>query len=239
MADGSTRRPRLLPWRNLEGVEVLLLCLAAIAGMTAMGVVADRLRRRTWVRHRLRKTPATPIAQVAARSVAKVVGHLRFIDEPLLAPLSGRRCAHYELFVDVWDSGEWRTLLHLRDSRDFLLVDTSGRARVQLPAPEVAALVDLSRSSGAGRRPTSELVAFLARHRIPAFQGGQPRELRYVEGCLEEGDEIAVLGWAEKEPDPDPSATSSYREIGQRVVFLHRDGQPLLVTDDPASCRAA
>ena len=220
-------------------MDVLLWCLAAIAGMAAMGVAADRLGRRAWVRQRLRKARAVPIAQVGDRSVAKVVGHLRFLEEPLLAPLSGRRCAHYEMFVEVWEGGDWRTVLHLRDSRDFLLVDASGRARVQMPAPEVAAVVDLRRNSGSGRRPTSELLEFLARHRVPAFEGGLAREMRYFEGCLEEGEEIAVLGWAEEEPDPDPRATSSYREMAKRIVFLHRDRHPLLVTDDPASCRAA
>ena len=64
---------------------------------------------------------------------------------------------------------------------------------------------------------------------------GFNRTLRYREAVFEEGEEVAVLGRARWEMDPDPKAEGSgYRGGAKRLVIEAPETEgPLLASDDP------
>lgn len=58
----------------------------------------------------------------------------------------------------------------------------------------------------------------------------------YREGVIEPGEEVAVLGWAEREPDPQSGAIgAAYRAPPLRVVLKGRGELPVKVSDDPTT----
>src|SRR5690348_10484363 len=63
------------------------------------------------LRRAMKAVPKAPIADVRGGVVAKVVGRVRLIGQPLRAPLSGRRCVHFEVIVEhqsgAGTRGDW------------------------------------------------------------------------------------------------------------------------------------
>lgn len=119
-----------------------------------------------------------------------------------MAPLSGRRCVHYRILVE-----ERLHLPHLSDpwidvhreerSVDFLLRDASGVARVCMSAACIALVVDRNSRSGLLDKPTIQEAALLERlGEDPIGSGAMNRTLRYIEGAIELGEEVTVLGIA-------------------------------------------
>lgn len=167
----------------------------------------------------------------------KVRGKVATLDV-LTAPLSGRSCAYYEVIVEekvsTGKSSTWRTIIREVEERDFLLDDGTGRARVEMVAVEAAVEKDGHWSSGTLNDATPVLEGFLQRHGFGSVGWLFNKTLRYREGVLEPGEEVAVLGWADHEIDPEPTTSGAgYRDAPTRVVVRSSVDVPLRVSDDP------
>lgn len=186
----------------------------------------------------LRRARVTPLRDVRD-GVARVTGRLGYAGEPLVAPLTGRRCAYYEVWVEQpGPGGSRRTILHQTAGQDFCLRDDTGKALVEIDGALFAVVKDAHTRSGTGADKGAHLEAMLARHQAKPASSMYHDELRYREGVLEEGEHVSVLGKATWEPDPEPGAESrdgGYREPPMRLVFSSPGAFKLLVSDDPAA----
>ncbi|MBI2895377.1 MAG: hypothetical protein HYY06_17615 [Deltaproteobacteria bacterium] len=190
------------------------------------------------IKRSLRKLRPTPIGQVR-EGLVKIAGSVRPLDV-LTAPLSGRACAYYEVLVEQrvssGKSSHWRTIIREVEERDFLVEDGTGRARVEMVAVEAAVTRDGHWSSGTFNDASSELEAFLQRHGQSSEGWIFNKTLRFREGVLEAGERVAILGWAEREIDPEPGgAGHGFRDAASRVVLRANGIQALRVSDDPTT----
>ncbi|HEX2573970.1 MAG TPA: DUF3592 domain-containing protein [Polyangia bacterium] len=188
----------------------------------------------------LKKLPATSIRDAQVGQRVKIVGRLVHGENTLTAPLSGRSCACYCVTVRVESGKNSRQILEEIRSTDFFVEDGSGKALVRLAGRGAQLLImeDVHRRSGIFKDPTPELEALLARHG-ESSRGGLGifnRALKYMEGVLEQGERVAVMGVAHLEPDPDPNAAHGYRESASRLVLVPPGGGDLIVTDEPNAC---
>jgi hypothetical protein len=185
----------------------------------------------------LRRAPLVDVAQAEDGQLAKLVGRLRYDAgrPPLVAPLSRRACAYYRAVVEQILEDSRKTII---DTSDFLpffwLEDESGRARVELGSPTVILSMDAHFSSGflADARPHVE--EFLAAHDQSSTGWVFNKSLRYREGVLEEGEQVAVCGLCRWEPDPDPTASSGYRHSALRLRVVEPLEGEMVISDVPA-----
>ena len=186
-----------------------------------------------WVRWRTRRLPVTPLDRVTDGARVKIVGRLDAGESPLEAPITGRACAAWSVEVQRAGAG-WETIVVEESAREFVLRD--GSARPALIRASRAHVVFDADSWSAPGQPSPRMRNFLARHRLPERRMlGEPILYRYVEGVLEPGEEITVVGVARLEIDPSGSAVS-YREPPMRAL-LDAAAAPLWILDGPARWR--
>jgi hypothetical protein len=188
------------------------------------------------VRRALDGSGRVPMRDVRDGDVAKVVGALEYAGAPLTAPLSGRACACYVVIVDgsVGDEPGWGELVREERRQDFFLREPGGtRALVHTEGAQVLVVKDAHYTSGGLREPNEKLEALLFRHH-PDASDWLTKTLRYREGVLEAGEQVAAAGVARWELDPDPGASGGgYREAPRRLVLDGTAAQPLVISDDP------
>lgn len=189
----------------------------------------------------LREARTVPIERASEGRVVKVCGRLRYAGEPLRAPLSGRPCAAWRVEVDEYrrsgKSGHWSNIITEMDGGPLEVEDDTGRARVDALGAQLVILRDAHFTSGTFNDAGPALEAYLARHGHDSTGFlGLNRGLRYKEGVLEEGEEVAVLGLARWEHDPsvDARGARGYRELPRRLVVDATAEGKLLVSDDPS-----
>jgi hypothetical protein len=188
-----------------------------------------------WIRWRTRRLPVTPIDRVSEGARVKVMGRVDPGDEPLEAPITGRACAAWSVELQKGPGG-WETMLVEQKAQEFVLRDRSGRPAL-VRAEHASVVFDVDTWSYP-QQPNQRMRAFLQRHRMPESSefSVSPLPYRYVEGVLEPGEEITVVGTARLEVDESGMA-ASYREPPMRAVFEASRQSPLWILDGPARWR--
>jgi hypothetical protein len=185
-----------------------------------------------WIKRQARRLSPTAIDRVAEGARVKVVGRVDAGTQPLEAPITGRRCAAWS--VEVQEGNGFTTVAIEVRAQDFVLRDRSPRsALVRVQAASVIFETDTAIWQ---RTVTPRMRAFLSRYRLPegGFYGSP--YYRYVEGVIEAGEEITVVGNARLEID-ETGSTATYREPPMRVVLDAARRAPLYVLDGPARWR--
>jgi hypothetical protein len=198
----------------------LWLISVGLAGLSASvaGPVVTMLTARGRARKMAEKLPRTRIVDAAAGELVKIVGRVEYETEPLASPFSGRACAHYEAGVDIKTKNGFRRKLQEIRSTSFVVADESGRALVETDRLVVDVVMDHHWTSGDLDDETRfELERFLFQ---AGDQGTRLREsasrLRYVEGALEVGELVTVVGVAAWGRATEPGI--GYRDLTRRLV---------------------
>lgn len=197
-------------------------------------------------RRALQAQERTPIDKVQEGAVVKIGGRVVHGEETVVAPLTGRVCACWEVIVQEYrssgNSGSWREIIREQEARPFYLEDETGRALVRDSYPEFVLDKDGKFESGTWNDATEDLEAFLAEHghESTGFLGFN-KSIRYFEGVLEEGESAAVMGKALREIDTSGLVGGSggggggYRQSPTIVVIEANDEGKLLVSDNIAT----
>jgi hypothetical protein len=203
--------------------------LAAIA-LSFVLLLRSRTRRfrRKLARHKLRR-----LGDLPEGTYARIVGRAHPAGEPLIAPMTGRRCVYYEVKVEgkgiAPHPGKMTVIAAETKAIPFLLVDGTGRALVDPEGADV--LIDFdarSDFSPQARVVTPEHLTFFERHGRKVIGGVYGTELRYREAVIEVEDMITILGAGIREPDPDPVSAGPR----SRMRFATTPQHPLMITDD-------
>jgi hypothetical protein len=208
------------------GSLVFFLCSAAITGLAALA--RHLTTREALTRSGLKRQPATRIDRVRDGDHVKIVGRAGHAGPPLLAPLTGRACAGYQVLVEEWTPVGWREVAREERLADFLVLDGSGSAIVKTSGAEVALTYD---ELGLGARETDRARAFLdARGVSLRTTDDAARPLRFREALLGDGMQVAASGVGRWEDDPDP-VRFSYRDVPRRLVLRAPQGARVLIAD--------
>jgi hypothetical protein len=212
----------------------LLSVGVATLGASASAELRDRISPRARARRAAFRLPRTRIADVKNGDLARLEGRLELCGESLIAPLSQRSCAHYEITVGyARDAKRFVTALSESKTVPFFMTDESGRALIEIERPLIEVVIDhywTALDIDAETRFELERYLF-AQGRIGRALLGEPKRLRYAEGALEEGERVHVTGVAEWVDAPEVGQT--YRDSGQRLVLRSPARGRLFVTDRP------
>lgn len=218
---------------ELAGALVLVLAFVAVA----LAEKEDPVLFRRRPRRDLAEAPPTRVRDVVDGSVVRLVGTVKLLGEPNLAPLSQRPCTYYDLLVTEGRFAGGRPLVQKATGFVFLLVDETGSARVTVESAEVEVVRDVIQQSGGATQATRRMEGILARSGIRSRTFFGHRHLRFEEGVLKEGDRVTVTGLGRWEPDPHASTDDGvYRNStpAKRLVILPIDPTtPLFVSNAP------
>jgi hypothetical protein len=201
----------------------------AIAGWFSASAVAKR---------RIKQALRVPIVEAREGEMTKIVGRLELAGPPLIAPLTQRKCAYFHAYVEEKHRNHWSTVVSERDACEFFVVDETGRARIDVLLLQGVVVSDAHTRSGISNDAPAELEDFLHKHGESSQGLLFNRTLRYVEGILEAGETVAVIGRARWEMSQDPSA-GGFRGGAKQLVLEGVDlDHKLIVSDDPELVRA-
>jgi hypothetical protein len=199
--------------------ELLILLAITGAGLLARWSASpDRLVRVAMSRRR------SAIAACRDGDLVKIVGTVRVSREPLVAPLSGRTCAHFSTTCIA--ETEFAFVVSESRSQDFHVVDETGEALVLVSGAQVVLRAVRRAHDRVGADQAGRLAAFLERHNRRPL-GNQI--IRCEEAALEAGALVAVVGRARSVPDL--RAASIYRDVARRLEIVRDATVGLLVTD--------
>ncbi len=192
--------------------------------------------KRQIVKRKLKKTITTKMSDFQNGEIAKIVGQVEIIGEPLIAPLSKRKCAYYYVLIErQLSSGKLETIIEEEITGTFIIKDGRNIAYVNGENIKSYIVQDRIYTTGHFNNPTENLEKYLCKHGLET-EGilGFNEILRYKEGVLESGETIAVIGkgeWkrAEQEKLPD--------NYGRILSITSTNAQPIYLSDDPETVR--
>ena len=187
---------------------------------------------------RIRAAKRTRLAEVTEGEIVRVTGIARPLGPALEAPLSLRACVYYGIVVHAWDhAGRVRELGSEHERVAFTLADGADRVVIDPALASVSSAFDhVARWSPRQPAPAA-ISALLARCGLAKRDWSRTRTVECSESVLELDEAIAVVGAAEREPDPTAAPAGGYRDgsLAMRLRFAGSRRDPLLISDDPSA----
>lgn len=188
------------------------------------------------VKRKLKKAIGRKVSEFMTGDVAKVVGTVEFVGEPLIAPLSGRKCAYYYVLVEELrsdgKSSHWSKIIEEDRGGVFVIRDGRYRAFISKESSIKSYIVqDALFASGYNNDATEVLENYLNAHgRKSESWLHTNKRIRYKEGVLEEGETMAVVGRGEW---MNASQLQLPDTFGKVLVLNSSPDEPIYLSDDP------
>lgn len=179
--------------------------------------------------------PRSTIEQAKDDTEVVIAGRVECIDT-LIAPFSERPCAAYHVRVEkkIGTSRFWREVFDESESCSFFVADESG-SRALVEGASVSPYFAFDASGHTGPFLKNERTRAFLLERGIKFDGFIfDKTLRVLEGVVEEGESVDVLGLAQWEADPEGTwATDGYRgrSGSERLRLVGKNGGSVRVRD--------
>jgi len=193
------------------------------------------------IKRALRRAEHVDVAEYPHGGYKRIRGELRYVGRPLQAPLSGRACAAWQVVVEEYRGtakhGRWVEVIRETKAVPFTLSDVTGTAFVDPQGGTVVITVDRESKTGLLDDPAAAEQRFMQRHGRDSDGLLLDKPLRYTEGILEEGEDVAVLGHGARshhESVPASLHQGGYRTqaLGQRLEIRAPRELPFVISDD-------
>ena len=177
------------------------------------------------------KKAEKPINRIQENEYAKIIGRAKHVNQPLEAPLSGRKCVYYQVIVEVKGYKSWRRIINNEKHQDFFIESNSEMAIVKISSLQKSMkrfflVKDYKEKSGFRNDATEKLQHY---SKSTAFLGIN-KTMRYSEGVIELNEPITVKGVAQWKILNEPIEGYSYSKI---LTLTGTKKEKLLVTDEP------
>jgi len=208
------------------------LCLAIFgvgAGIFWFFGGFTRLRRK-----RLIENVPTSTVRGMAMGLVELVGKARK-EHVFKAPFSGKDCLFYKYAVERLESHgkhtEWVTIASggTYDSA-FWLEDTTGKVLVYPRGAEFIMPVDYRFETGLSVSLPPNLVNFMEQNHLQYKTFFVRHKIRFIEWCITEGEEVYVLGTAQKTINSSPDDHKN--KLSKRLAELKKDQKLMAETDE-------
>ncbi len=183
-------------------------------------------------------TPKSYI-QFNANEAITLSGRVQYIDAPLEAPFSKRKCVGYVIKIEqktqIGKNKQWNTLVEKEVIQDFLLAIKGTHVMVKpksAPKDYLSYFVaDKKETSGILNAPSTHFEDVLERYGIRSKNRfGLNKTMRYTERVLEIGETVTIGGIAKWKTLDTPLQGYNYSKI---ATLETQDQQQLIITDLP------
>jgi len=221
---------RLLASSNSEPyVVAIIITIVMVTGFILFYFSTKQVIKRT-----LKKSPSKPIARIQDNEYAKIIGQAKHVKEPLIAPISGRRCIFYQVLVQKKGSkNSWHTVIDETETQDFFIEANGEMAIIKVDQPQNFRKVyldkDHKRNSGLFQETDDKLEQFLKSRGSKGTNFlGFKKTMRYTEGIITLNEKVAVMGIAKWRTLKEPIEGFNYSKI---LTLSGSEKQKLLITD--------
>ncbi|WP_055436398.1 hypothetical protein [Lacinutrix algicola] len=198
---------------------------------------------KTIILRRLKKLPFSKIGSLQNHKYSKIEGKALNVKEPLIAPLSKRKCVYYKIIIEQEkgdsENSHWKILLKQEEIQDFF-IEQSGERIVIFPTKVPKnyydfIVTDKKTNSGSFNDPTPEFKALLSKYNVES-EGffGFNKQLRYYESIIEVGEHITVAGFVKWVALENPIADYNYSRVASLVS---KNKTKILITDSPKALK--
>lgn len=214
----------------------ILIPVGMFLVMGLIGFLAFYYSTKNFILREFKKSRKKSINSIREKEYAKVIGKAIAINEPLIAPLSGRLCVYYHVIVEVKGNKSWRKIINNEKCQDFYIENHSEIAKVKITALHKSMkryylVKDYKENSGFRNDAPKQLETYLELHNKKSTGlFGINKTIRYTEGVIEVDELIGVKGIAKMETIKEPIEGYSYSKL---LSLTGTKKEKLLVTDEP------
>jgi len=210
------------------------IILIVIASMIIIVILVIFFSNKAIIKRKLKKSNYKRIADFKDGDIAKIVGCIEIVGKPLYSPLSKRECSHYYVHVEQekssGKSSSWETIIEEEVTSRYLIKDGIRYAIINDKKLKSYIVQDAKFSSGFWNDATENLENYL-KSKGEESEGffGFNKTLRFKEGVLEKGEEIAVLG---KGNWKDATSLNLPEKYGKVLEITSTNEQAIYLSDD-------
>lgn len=214
----------------------LLIPIAIVVVVITVIVIAHYFSKKNRILRELKKTRRKAINSIRENEYVKIIGKAKYVKEPLVAPLSGRKCIYYQVIVEQKADKSWRTIIDDVKFQDFFVQTNTEMAIVKVSdlansSKQVHLVKDFKESSGFLKDPTIKFDNYLEKHGKKSLSFlGLNKSMRYKEGIIALDEDIAVKGIANWKALNQTIEGYSYSRI---LTLSGNEKEKLLITDEP------
>ncbi|MDQ2177945.1 hypothetical protein [Marinifilum sp. D714] len=213
------------------------IIIAFVAIIIIVILLAFFFSKKAIVKRKLKNSELKRLSSFRSGEIAKIVGKVKFVDSPLIAPLSGRECSHYHVLIEqersTGKSSTWDTLVDEERHSKYLIKDGSKYAYINDSLLKSYIVDDAKYKSGFLNDPTENMEYFLNNKGIDTTNFfGFNKTLRCKEGVLEKDEEISVYGHGEWKEAIELGLPEEY---GQVLEITSTNEEAIYLSDDPAT----
>ncbi|MBC8757317.1 hypothetical protein H2O64_21795 [Kordia sp. YSTF-M3] len=221
-------------------ISAYIIPALIIVGFAILIFVGFYFSAKSRILRELKKVRRKAIHSARENEYVKIVGKAKHAGEPLIAPLSNRKCVYYAVKVEEQSGKHWKTIIDDVVFQDFFISTGTESAILNLKVQKdntkrIYLVTDHSINSGFFKKPDAEIERYLQLkgNKSTGFFG-MNKTLRYKESVIELNEEIAVMGIAKWQTIDTP--VDGYSD--SRVLTLTGSKeQKLLVTDEPKAMK--
>lgn len=217
---------------NSNAVIPILMFSAVII----IGIISYYFSNKKIMLREFQKSRKKLINRIRENEYAKIIGKAKHVNQPLIAPLSGRQCVYYHVVVEIKGDKSWRKIIDDEKHQDFFIESNSEMAIVKISLVEKSMkrfylVKDYKEKSGFRNDAPEKLEAYLKYHNKKSTGIlGFNKTIRYTEGVIELNEPIAVKGIAKWKTLNEPIEGYSYSKI---LTLTGAKKEKLLITDEP------
>ncbi len=219
-----------------DGYGQFVIPVAFVLIAITIAIITNYLSSKQTILREFKKSRKKSINSIKENEYAKIIGHAKYVNDPLEAPLSGRQCVYYHVMIEVKGDKSWRRIINDVQSQDFF-VETATEmaivksASIQKSTSKCYLVKDYKENSGFRNDAPEKLKAYLKQHNKKSTGIlGINKAIRYTEGIIELNEKIGVKGIAKWKSLKDPIEGYSYSKI---LTFEGSKKEKLLITDEP------
>ncbi|WP_421919463.1 hypothetical protein [Marinifilum sp.] len=213
--------------------QTIIIIFAVIVAIVFLMVFF--FSKKAIVKRKLKQSERKSLSDFRSGETARIVGKVKFVEDPLIAPLSGRRCSYYHILIEQkkssGKSSTWYTLVNEERNSKYLIKDGSKYAYINDSFLKSYIVYDAKYRLGFLNDPTENMESLLSSKGIDTTGFfGLNKTLRCKEGVLEQDEEIAIYAHGEWKD----ALTLGLHEKYGKVLELTATGEEVIyLSDDP------
>ena len=221
-------------------ISEYLIPILFISGIAVLIIVGIFFSDKHRILRELKKVRRKQIHSVRENEYVKIIGKAKHAGEPLIAPLSKRKCVYYDVKIEEKRGKHWKIMVDDVLFQDFFISTGTENAILSLHAQRkdtkrIHLVTDHSLNSGTFKNTNPEVEQYLQQkgNKSTGFLG-MNKTLRYKESIIELDEEIAVMGIGKWQTIDTPIDGYSDSRI---LTLTGSKKQKLLVTDEPKAMK--
>lgn len=211
------------------------IIIAFVAVIAIVFLLVYFFSKKAIIKRKLKNSELKRLSSFRSGETARIVGKVEFVDTPLIAPLSGRKCSLYHVLIEqersTGKNSTWDTLVDEERHCKYVIKDGSKYAYINNTLLKSYIVEDAKYKSGFLNDPTENMESFLSSKGIDTSGFfGFNKTLRCKEGVLEKDEEIAVFGHGEWKEAIELGLPEKY---GQVLEITATGDEAIYLSDDP------